>query len=155
MSLFSDPYPQKQERDQKCLSIILSVSIQSLTHYLKQRNLPINKTKWNWLENGVELKLKLRKHKNPKSSISVLLYVLRNHRIERSTECTPDSLPPVMVSVANSYSATVNPALLWAVILRLYQVAGSRSNTTKLPPGLTLFEIWFHSGWSLWKMETL
>lgn len=31
MSLFSDPYPQKQERDQKCLSIILSVSIQSLT----------------------------------------------------------------------------------------------------------------------------
>lgn len=32
-----------------------------------------------------------------------------------------------MVRVANSYSATLNPALLWAVILSTYQVAGSRS----------------------------
>lgn len=69
-------------------------------------------------------------------------------RKEKSTKCT-SLLPPVMVSVANSYSTTVNPALLCAVILKLYQVAGSKSNTTKLPPGLTLFEIWFHSGWSL------
>ena len=42
--------------------------------------------------------------------------------------------PPVTVRVANSYSATENPALLCAVTLRLYQVAGLRSNTTKFPP---------------------
>lgn len=58
-------------------------------------------------------------------------------------------IPPVTVNVANSYSATVNPALLWAVIRTLYHVAGSKSRTTKLPPGFTLFEIWFHSIWSL------
>lgn len=51
------------------------------------------------------------------------------------------TVPPVTVNVANSYSATVKPALLCAVIRTLYQVAGSRSSTTKLPPGLTLFEI--------------
>lgn len=50
-------------------------------------------------------------------------------------------LPPVAVKVANSYSATVKPALLCAVTRKLYQVAGSKSNTTKLPPGLTLFDI--------------
>lgn len=83
-----------------------------------------------------------------------------------------DYVPPVIVRVANSYSATLNPALLCAVILSTYQVAGSRSanitfkneplfvelapairlnkckhlpRTTKLPPGFTAFEIWFHS----------
>lgn len=63
-------------------------------------------------------------------------------------------IPPVTVNVANSYSATVKPALLWAVIRTLYHEAGSKSSTTKLPPGFTLFEIWFHSMWSLqlkWK----
>lgn len=34
-------------------------------------------------------------------------------------------------------------------LVTTYQDAGSRSNTTKLPPGLTLFEIWFHSACSL------
>lgn len=58
-------------------------------------------------------------------------------------------IPPVTVKVANSYSATVKPALLWAVIRTLYHEAGSKSSTTKLPPGFTLFEIWFHSMWSL------
>lgn len=37
------------------------------------------------------------------------------------------NVPPVMVNVANSYSATLKPALLCAVILNTYQVAGSRS----------------------------
>ena len=88
-------------------------------------------------------------------------------------------LPPVAVSVANSYSAIENPALLWAVTcwtsrgktidqadththfrdqanrndlyecfgytFRLYQVAGARSSTTKLPPGFTLLETKVHS----------
>ena len=49
-------------------------------------------------------------------------------------------LPPVTVKVANSYSATEKPALLWAVTFKLYHVAGFKSNTTKLPPALTLFE---------------
>lgn len=48
--------------------------------------------------------------------------------------------PPVAVNVANSYSAMEKPALLWAVTFRLYQVAGFRSSTTKLPPGFTLFD---------------
>lgn len=47
-------------------------------------------------------------------------------------------IPPVIVSVANSYSATVNPALLCAVTLRWYHCAGSRSPTPKLAFGLTL-----------------
>lgn len=58
-------------------------------------------------------------------------------------------LPPVTVSVANSYSATANPALLWAVTRRWYHVAGTKSRTTKFPPGLTLFDTWFHSCWFL------
>lgn len=37
------------------------------------------------------------------------------------------NVPPVMVNVANSYSATLKPALLCAVILKTYQVAGSKS----------------------------
>lgn len=53
--------------------------------------------------------------------------------------------PPLIVSVANSYSATVNPALLWAVTRSIYHDAGSKSKTTKFPPGLTLLLIWFHS----------
>lgn len=59
------------------------------------------------------------------------------------------NIPPVKVSVANSYSATVNPALLCAVMRTLYQVAGSKSSTKKFAPGFTLFEIWFHSTYSL------
>lgn len=61
------------------------------------------------------------------------------------------NLPPVTVSVANSYSATVKPALLWAVIRTMYQEAASRSSTTKLLPGFTLFDTWFQSMWSLWQ----
>lgn len=66
-----------------------------------------------------------------------------------STDFNRIEIPPVTVNVANSYSATVKPALLWAVIRTLYHEAGSKSSTTKLPPGFTLFEIWFHSMWSL------
>ena len=58
-------------------------------------------------------------------------------------------LPPVTVRVANSYSATENPALLWAVTLRLYHVAGLRSRTTKFPPALTLFDTRVQSFWFL------
>lgn len=53
------------------------------------------------------------------------------------------------MSVANSYSATVNPALLCAVMRTMYHDAGSRSRTTKLLPGLTLLDTWFQSTWSL------
>lgn len=41
-------------------------------------------------------------------------------------------LPPVMVRVAKSYSATLNPALLCAVILKTYHVAGSKSRNILL-----------------------
>merc|ERR1719308_185722 len=58
-------------------------------------------------------------------------------------------VPPVEVRVANSYSAIEKPALLWAVTLRLYQVAGFRSRTTKFPPGLTLLDTRVHSFWFL------
>ena len=50
------------------------------------------------------------------------------------------SLPPVTVKVANSYSATEKPALLCAVTLRLYHVAGFKSKTTKFPPAFTLLD---------------
>lgn len=63
-------------------------------------------------------------------------------------------LPPVTVRVANLYSATENPALLWAVTRSWYQVAGSRSKTTKFPPGLTLLDTWFHSIWFLKKRKS-
>ncbi len=56
------------------------------------------------------------------------------------------------VRVANSYSATENPALLCAVTLRLYQVAGFRSRTTKLPPALTLLDTKVQSWWFLEKI---
>lgn len=59
------------------------------------------------------------------------------------------SVPPVTVSVANLYSATEKPALLCAVTLSWYQLAGSKSKTTKFPPGFTLFDTWFHSIWFL------
>ena len=63
--------------------------------------------------------------------------LLQLHLYKRFGGCF---LPPVTVKVANSYSATENPALLWAVTFKLYHVAGFKSNTTKLPPALTLFE---------------
>lgn len=44
---------------------------------------------------------------------------------------TSTDLPPVTVSVANSYSATLKPALLWAVTLKWYHTAGSKSKSTK------------------------
>lgn len=67
----------------------------------------------------------------------------RKFRLEKHNEnyC----IPPLNVSEANSYSATENPALLWAVTLKWYHEAGSKSSTTKFPPGLTLFETWVHS----------
>lgn len=54
-------------------------------------------------------------------------------------------LPPVTVRVANSYSATLKPALLWAVTLKWYQTAGSRSSKIKFWPGFTLLDTWIHS----------
>lgn len=74
---------------------------------------------------------------------------LRGAVVHRCADDHRPYLPPVTVKVANSYSATAKPALLWAVTRKWYQLAGSRSNTTKLPPGLTLFETWFHSCCSL------
>lgn len=66
------------------------------------------------------------------------------HKPQKSCKYSKHS-PPVSVKVANSYSATVNPALLCAVTRKWYQTAGSRSKTTKLPPAFTLFDTWIHS----------
>lgn len=54
-------------------------------------------------------------------------------------------VPPLSVKVANSYSAVVEPALLWATTFKRYHVAGARSKTTKFPPGWTLLLTITHS----------
>jgi len=64
-------------------------------------------------------------------------------------------VPPAVVRVPNSYSATVDPAVLWAVTCKLYQVAGLRSKTTKLPPGLTWLDTRVHSWLPLERRQTI
>ena len=69
--------------------------------------------------------------------------------IRKTTTQIQGFLPPVTVKVANSYSATEKPALLWAVTFKLYHVAGLRSKTTKFPPAFTLLETSVQSWWDL------